>query len=181
MIKIIKYLINLLLLIFISLATNACNEDPPIVPEPDPVMGCKVGGDITVDYKSGKGFIGVLQSNPYQYYFSSYKVIDGKEYGLIVSLFPKNPADTNGYFPIVAQENAPSSGNYAIAAFVVDNELPTELQFWATGGDLNISYVSLGKGNNKIIGSFSFNATDRVTKQKKVTVIDGWVDLVKQL
>jgi hypothetical protein len=159
----------------------ACDETPPVEPEPDPVMGCKVEGEITVNYSSGKGFIGILQNEVFQYYFSSYKVIDGKEYGLLISLFPENPADTIGVFPIVPQDNSPDSGNYAYAAFVIHNQKPGEIQFWAESGRLDISFVSLGKKNNKIVGTFSFTALDKATKQKSISVTDGWVNLVKEL
>ena len=180
MIKFIKH-INFIIAVLLTVFIISCDETPPVEPEPDPVMGCKVEGEITVNYSSGKGFIGIIQNEVFQYYFSSYKIINGREYGLLISLFPENPADTSGVFPIVSQYDPPDSGNYAYAAFVVDNEKPTEIQFWAESGSLDISFVSLGKKNNKIVGTFSFNALDKATKQKSITVTDGWVNLVKEL
>jgi hypothetical protein len=174
----IKYL---LLYLIVSLLLIACDDDPPVVPEPDPVMGCKVNGDIVVDYFSGKGFIGMIANERFQYYFSSYQVINGKEYGLLISLFPSNPNDTSGVFPIIHYSDSALAGNFAYAAFVVDNEKTTEVQYWADSGVINIDYVAIGKKNNLIKGRFNFTALDKATNTKRITVSEGWVNLEKQL
>lgn len=160
----------------ILIFTFACNEEPPVAPDPNPDMGCKVEGEINLNYESAKGFIGSTSDERFQLFFSSYKVIDGIEYGLIVSLFPKNIADTNGIFPIIHYTNEKPDSNFAWAAFVVENGKPNEIQFWADSGQVNMTKIIIGEKTNQLKGTFYFRAYDKKTKTKMVKITDGWVD-----
>ncbi len=159
------------------LFTSSCNDEPPVTPEPQPDMGCKVEGDININYESAKGFIGSSSDDRFQLFFSSYQVIDGIEYGLIISLFPENITDTSGTFPIIHYSDDKPTGNFSWAAFVVNNGKPNEIQFWADSGQVNMSRINIGKKTNRLKGTFYFRAYEKYNKSKMINVTDGWVDL----
>jgi hypothetical protein len=157
----------------------SCDPDPPTEPEGPVVTKCTVSGDISVDFSVKKGWINLVSYDTLQgINFSAIAISGSKTYDLAFSIFPENLKDTSGIFHIDSSLNMNHTGNWAIVGFTVDNEKPTEMNYYPVSGVFNIEKLYIGKKYNAIKGTFNFIARDS-SGTREIQVSDGWVDLLK--
>jgi hypothetical protein len=148
-----------------------CGETPPPAPPQEPEITVDISGAATLKFEFFASISMTTLEDFRQLNFSGYSKVDGKDYGIVISLFYHDSLRASKTYKFYRSQVG-LTDDFAVAAFIIGKE-PDKIYYLSDSGEVRFELVS-GKSYK---GNFFFYSDETEQGLGEIQALNGIIDV----